>query len=179
MTCEIGSPVSFARVLPVWEAGVGWRWAWEGAGAAQCEGEGSGSYAPSWAALWLSHPWPGWRCDAGGGRPSPPSSTGGTARNIMLAHAHTRTGRKALGDGERALRALVARRPTFIAGYCCVDEGHGGGRLSLRRLRRVRAHCTASVSKGGTWLGAALKDGGRSEGTDGLAGWRVRGRGCL
>jgi hypothetical protein len=23
MTCEIGSPVSFARVPPVWEAGVG------------------------------------------------------------------------------------------------------------------------------------------------------------
>lgn len=90
MTCEIGSPVSFARVLPVWEAGVGWRWAWEGAGAAQCEGEGSGSYAPSWAALWLSHPWPGWRCGAGGGRPSPLSSTGGTA-HIMLAHAHTQT----------------------------------------------------------------------------------------
>ena len=90
MTCEIGSTVSFARVLPLWETGVGCRWACKVAESPQSERDGKDGDAPSLAARWLSHPWLGWRCGAGGGRPSPLSSTGGTA-HIMLAHAHTQT----------------------------------------------------------------------------------------
>lgn len=47
MTCEIGSTVSFARVLPLWETGVGCRWACKVAESPQSERDGKGDYAPS------------------------------------------------------------------------------------------------------------------------------------
>lgn len=163
MTCEIGSPVSFARVLPVWEAGVGCSRARKVAESPQSEREGRCGHAPSWAAQWQSHLWLGWRCGAGGGRPSPLSSTGGTA-HIMLAHTHTHNTGLRLERASEAARqrgSETARRHTFMAGSNCGGLDGEGRSLSC-------AHCTASVGKAG--LGAAVVGSGRSEGTGGWTG---------